>query len=96
MTPTLPPGFPTELAPLATEIHTYFRVLPQLLAEGEEGRFAVVKGAEVFGTWDTQKDAIQYGHERVPDGQFLAQEIDARFLTAFGAFFQPPAASGTA
>jgi len=29
--PALPPGFPPELSVLATEIHTYFRELRQLL-----------------------------------------------------------------
>ena len=96
MTPELPPGFPPELSALATEIHTYFRELPRLLAEGEDGRIVVVKGAELFGVWDTHHDAIQLGHERFPDGKFLAQEIDARFLDAFGAFFSPPVASGAA
>ncbi len=96
MTPELPPGFPPELNALATEIHTYFRELPRLLAEGEDGRVVVVKGDELFGTWDTHADAIQYGHYKCPEGGFLAQEIDARFLDAFGSFFGTPVASGAA
>jgi hypothetical protein len=92
----LPPAFPPELSALATEIHTYFRELPRLLAEGEDGRIVVVKGNELFGVWDTYHDAIQYGHDRIPDGKFLAQEIDARFLDAFGDFFRTAAASGAA
>lgn len=96
MTPALPPGFPPELATLSPEIHTFFRELHRLLAEGEERRFVVVKGNELFGVWDTYHDAIQYGHDRFPDGKFLAQEIDGRFLDAFGSFFQSPAASGAA
>lgn len=96
MTPELPTGFPPELAALATEIHTYFRALPRLLSEGEDGRFVVVKGGELFGVWDTQQDAIQVGRERFPDNKFLAQEIDARFLEAFGPYFGPPVTSGAA
>lgn len=96
MNPELPAGFPTELSALATEIHTYFRELPRLLAEGEDGRVVVVKGADLFGVWDTYSDAIQLGRERFPDGGFLAQEIDSRFLDAFGSFFNAPAASGAA
>jgi hypothetical protein len=95
MTPTLPPGFPPELNSLATEIHTYFRELPRLLAEGEDGRVVVVKGDELFGVWDTYADAIQHGHDKFPGGKFLAQEINSHFLDVFGSFFQA-ATSGAA
>ncbi|MBA4062146.1 MAG: hypothetical protein C0501_00240 [Isosphaera sp.] len=94
--PALPPGFPPALADLATEIHAYFRELPRLLAEGEDGRFVVVKGDELFGVWDTQLDAIQHGQSKFEDGRFLAQEIDPRLLDAFGSFFGVPAQSGAA
>ena len=87
MTLELPPGFPAELKPLAAEIHTFFRHLPQLLDEGYAGRFVLVKGDGVFGVWDTHRDAIQSGHERFEDGVFLAQKVDQRFLDAFGGFF---------
>ena len=96
MTPALPPGFPSELNVLATEIHTYFRELPRLLADTEDGRIVVVKGNELFGVWDTYHDAIQHGHEKFPDGKFLAQEINSRFLDAFGSFFATSSASGAA
>ena len=84
--PALPPGFPPELSPLAVEIHTYFREFPRLLADGEEGKIVLVKGNELFGVWDTYSDAIQYGYLKFEDRRFLAQEIDNRFLDAFGQF----------
>lgn len=96
MTTALPPGFPPELNSLATEIHTYFRELPRLLAEGADGKYVVVKGNEVFGTWDTCPDAIQYGQLKFEDGRFLAQEIDSRLLAAFGSFFGVPTELGAA
>lgn len=87
MTPELPPGFPAELRPLAAEIHTYFRHLPQLLDDDQTGRFVVVKGDAVCGVWDTYRDAIETGHERFEDGVFLAQKVDPKLLDAFGEFF---------
>lgn len=88
----LPPGFPPELASLATEIHTYFRELPRLLDDRGEGKFVVVKGNELFGVWDTHLDAIQHGQDKFEDGRFLAQRIERRLLDAFGAFFEQHAA----
>jgi hypothetical protein len=84
----LPPGFPSELQPLAREIHTYFRELPRLLAEGEEGRTVVIQGDTLFGVWDTQRDAIQAGHERFGHTRFLAQKVERRLLDALGTFFR--------
>jgi hypothetical protein len=86
--PTLPPGFPPELNALATEIHTYFRELPRRLEDGNEGKFVVVKGTNLFGVWDTHLDAIQHGRFQFEGGRFLAQRIERRLLDAFGPFFE--------
>ena len=90
--PPLPPGFPPELQTLAAEIHTYFRELPRLLDDGGEGKFVVIKGDELFGTWDTHLDAIQHGRDKFEREPFLAQRIESRLLSAFGAFFEQHAA----
>jgi hypothetical protein len=67
---------------IRTEIRTYLRELRRLLAEGQEGRFVLIKGDEVLSVWDTFDDACQAGRERFPLGvAFLAQPIDARDLT---------------
>ena len=87
MTANPPPAFPDGLLQLRTELGVYYRELPRLPAEGESGRIAVVKGTTFHGTWDTFRDAIQYGHDKFPDGQFLAQKIDRRYLDAFAPHF---------
>jgi hypothetical protein len=69
------------LEAIRTEIATYRRELPRLLAEGHEGRFVLIKGDQVFGVWDTFDDATQAGHDRFGLGPFLAQPIDSRDLT---------------
>lgn len=63
---------------LETEFDTYGRELPKLLEDGEAGRFAVIQGDKVFSTWDTYRDALQYGYERFGDQPFMVQQIDAR------------------
>jgi len=83
----LPPAFPPQLLPLATEVRTFFAELPRLLGEGHGGRFALVKGNAMYGVWDTQLDAIQAGRDRFPDGVFLAQKIDRQFLDILGGHF---------
>lgn len=87
--PAWPTEFPEKLTPLRTEMETYYRELPRLLEEGEEGRYAVVKGDTVYGAWDTFRDARQRGGELFGMEQFMVQVIDARFLIGFGKWFGP-------
>jgi hypothetical protein len=94
MTADPQPALPEQFHPLATELGVYYRELPRMLEEGEEGRFAVVKGETFHGTWDTFRDARQYGYERFEDGLFLTQKVDARFLGLLAPFFNTSGSSG--
>lgn len=76
MTPTaLPFTLPDPLKPLACEIATYFRELPRLIADGEDGRVALIKGDDIVSVWDTRHDALQAGFERFGQAGFAAQPI---------------------
>ena len=76
-----------RMRPLLRELVTFRRELPRLLEEGEAGRFAVVQGDRIHGTWDTHRDATQYGYERFGvDTPFLAQKIDARLAEPLDRF----------
>ena len=86
MTALLKP-LPDALIPHATEIEIYYRELPRLLDEGAGGKYFVVKGTEAHGVWDTFRDALQYGHDKFSDGQFMAQKIDRRYLGILAEFF---------
>jgi len=86
----------TELAEAGTveivpvwerEIGAYLRELPNLVAAGESGNFAVIADDRVVNVWDTYRDAAQYGYERFGEGKFMAQRIDARDAERFAAFF---------
>lgn len=68
-------GSPTELA-------TYRRELARLIDAGEHGRYALIQGETLYGTWDTLRDALQAGYDRFGLGRpFATQKIDRRDLT---------------
>lgn len=87
---------PAALDHLRTEIETYYRALPRLLEEEEEGRYVVVRGAEVYDTWDTFRDAVQYGHMKFGDRNFLAQDVSPRYLEPLSQVFGRVAAGEVA
>jgi hypothetical protein len=62
--PVEPPAIPcTELpeakpdSPLYREWNYYRREVGRLLAEGQEGRFVLIKGEAIIGIWDTHAEA---------------------------------------
>jgi hypothetical protein len=89
MTANPQPVLPENLRPLAAELVVYYRELPQLLKDGNNGKYLVAKGGESFGVWDTFHDALQYAHEKFPDGVFMAQKIDRRHLKLLASYFGP-------
>jgi hypothetical protein len=55
----LPPARPDS--PLAAEWETYRREVGRLLAEGQEGKFALIKGDEIIGIFDSWDEARRVG-----------------------------------
>jgi hypothetical protein len=75
------PPFSPSLLALRREIITYRRELPRLVAEGNEGRVALIKGDKVLSLWDSDADAYQAGLQQFGLGvPFLAQPVDSRDL----------------
>jgi hypothetical protein len=70
----MPYQLPAE-HPLQTEWAAYCRELPQLLAAGNEGRFALVQGDNVVSVWDSRRDAVQAGYERFGLTKFMVHQI---------------------
>ena len=60
---------------LETEIETYSRELPRLLAQ--EGRFVLVHGQQVAGIYDTFQDALAAGYETFGLEPFMVKQIEA-------------------
>lgn len=58
----LPPADPNS--PLAAEWETYRREIGRLLAEGQEGKFALIKGDEIIGIYEKWDEARRVGLEK--------------------------------
>ena len=52
---------PALTADCDCEMRTFRRELPRLLAEGNEGKWAMIKGDEIIGVYDTIEDADRVG-----------------------------------
>src|ERR1700719_1638858 len=53
---SLPEG---EQRRLMDDLEAFHRELPALLAAGQAGRFALIKGGQLSGVWDTQDAALE-------------------------------------
>jgi hypothetical protein len=60
---------------LDQEIATYYRHLPELLAQ--QGKWVLIKGTEIAGTWDSYSDALTAGYHRFKLNGFLVKQITA-------------------
>ncbi len=77
----LPPIHYTQLPPPPAdsknhrEIQTFHRELPRLLAEGHEGKWALIKGDEVIGLYATFDEGCRAGWDRYDVQQFMVQPV---------------------
>lgn len=62
-----------QMMALEVEYETYLRELPHLLAE--EGKYVLIRGNELFGTFDTFEQGLHAGYERFGLDGFMLQEI---------------------
>lgn len=64
---------------LEQEMATYEREKPRLLAEGGEGKFVLIKGRRIEGTFPTRAEGLRVGYERFGVGTpFLLHEIQVK------------------
>ena len=61
---------------LQHELGAYRKELPRLLAEGQAGRFALLKKDRLLSVWDTQRDALQAGRELFGLEAIAVKKID--------------------
>ena len=59
---------------LEKELATYQVKLEELLPH--EGKFVLIHGDEVAGTWDTYPDALQAGYQKFGLNPFLVKRIE--------------------
>ena len=69
---------PESVKPLEREIRTYYRELPRLIADGHEGRYALIRDEELLSVWDTLEDAVTAGHDKFGFERFMTQKIRSR------------------
>jgi hypothetical protein len=89
-------NLPENLKPLEREIETYYRELPKLIANGEEGRYALILGDELYSVWDTLHDAMQAGHEKFGLGRFMTQKIRGKDREHLAPYFSTGEARASA
>lgn len=63
---------------LEPELATFRRELSRLLADGHAGRYVLIFGNEVVGTWDTFDEAAEAGYLRSLSTPFLVKQIAER------------------
>ncbi|MCI0388245.1 MAG: hypothetical protein MOB07_05710 [Acidobacteria bacterium] len=60
---------------LEKELATYKTALPEL--QSQEGKFVLISGDDVVGTYDTYEDALKEGYEKFGLNPFLVRQIHA-------------------
>ncbi|MBX9628633.1 MAG: hypothetical protein K2X82_32850 [Gemmataceae bacterium] len=84
---TAEPAFPESLDPIKAELATLYRELPRLLAEGQAGRFVLVKGEAVIDLYEDNTEAVAAGCRLgVP---FLTQRVDPDDRDWLAVYFEP-------
>lgn len=66
---------PAENDPHCQEWRTFKREVNALIAQGHRGRFAVILGDQIHGTWDTLRDALMVARELFQGKVCFVQEI---------------------
>lgn len=66
---------------LKTELATYRRLLPTLLAD--EGKYVLVIGEELAGVFGTYEDALNEGYKRAHLDPFLVKKISGTEAVAY-------------
>jgi hypothetical protein len=66
---------PSADSPIHREAQTFRRELPRLLAEGHEGKWALIKGNEIIGLYQTLDEGYRLGRERYLLQPFIVQPV---------------------
>lgn len=69
----LPELFPED--DLFHEWIAYRRELPRLIAEGNEGRFVLLKGDAIIGIFDAEEAAAKVGYDRFLREPFMVKQV---------------------
>lgn len=67
---------PQPGSPLVREWNTYRREVGRLLAEGQQGRWVLIRGERIIGTWDSEAEAEAAGLQQFQRQPFLIHRIE--------------------
>ena len=62
---------------LERELQAFRKSLPKLIADGSEGKYALVHGDDVVDVFGTYEDAIKEGYAKFGLDPFLVKQIQA-------------------
>lgn len=65
-------------SPLFVEWDSYRREVGRLLADGHQGRFALLKGQQIVGLYATEHEALDQGYQWFPGEPFLVHPVRER------------------
>ena len=65
-------------SPLFVEWNTYRREVGRRRAEGQEGRFVLIKGEQILGLFESQEDARGHGYRTFHNQPFLVHQLRER------------------
>lgn len=65
----------TSGGPLSAEWNFYRREVCRLLIQGNDNRWAVIKGEQIVGVWDAREAAVAAAAERFPGRPVLVKQI---------------------
>lgn len=61
---------------LDTEMATYRRLKPELLADPDKvGKYVLIKGEELLGVYPTREESLEQGYERYLFEAFMVKQI---------------------
>src|SRR5262249_6927793 len=60
---------------IATEWNFYRKQIGQLLADGNEGKWVLIKGEEIIGIWDTVQEADQMRAQQLLKEDVLIHQV---------------------
>jgi hypothetical protein len=69
------------MATLETEVRTYETLLPTLQAE--QGKFAVITGDDLLGTFESYEDALKIGYQHCGMTPFLVKRISVEEAVSY-------------
>jgi hypothetical protein len=66
-------------SPIAQEWEFFRRDVGRLIAEGHEGKWVLIKGEQIIGFFEAQREALDEGYKRFLRTGFVVNQIRTRY-----------------